>query len=611
MPTTPIGVAAPGWPTSGAVLDGTRLHVVGRNLDRTRVAVIDIGSWDLVAERIIPAGDGAWAMAKGPDGIYAGLFGARGQGNLYRIAGSAVTAVAALAVDYIWELTALPDGRMLGVASNPSLVFAYDPGTRQATNIGVIGGPQDAPRTCTSTAARLVVGGSTAGKAFLLDRALAGGGVRSILPTALAQDETVYCSTTTPAGRIVVGTAGRLRERPAIAVIDPANPNAALVVRLPREALIDTVNVQGDAVFATARPSGAVYRLDVARSTAERPALFRLTVPVPMAETRDVALVGQRMIGTAADGSVWEHRRDADADPTTVRDAEALGLALRPQRTQSIAAASDRVEVGGSFNLTRHDLADGSSITRFVPGEAKAMVTVGDITYLALYPIGEIWAWEAGAPEPRRITQLDSDQIRPMSLEWVAQLQALVATTTDDRQRLVLHTIDPVTGRVDAVEDPLDGGGLSGLAVSGSTVYVGGSGPAAAVGAIDVTSGRRLWTVPEVLPGGGFVLGLDAIGGRLAVTNVNGWFTTVDLATRAVAPPVRVAASAGRMRRIGGQLLLTTGDALLRLDPVTRTATTLESGLGGAFWGWPTLAGDPQGRTWLIRDRTLVRRVGT
>lgn len=609
MPTTSIGTAAPGWPTSGAVLDGTRLHVVGRNLDRTRMAVIDTGSWDLLAERTIPTGDGAWALAVGPDGVYAGVFGAKGQGNLFRITSSAVSAVAALAVDYIWELTPLPDGRMLGVASHPALVFTYDPQSRKAADIGVIAGPTQTPRTCTSTATRLVVGGSAGGRAFLVDRALTGGSIRNILPTALALDDIVYCSTAAPDGRIVIGTAGRLRDRPAIAVVDPGAPEAAVVVRLPREALVDTVAILGSAVFATARPSGAVYRLDLQRTVPGRPALFRLAVPVPMAETRDVAVVGQRLIGTAADGSVWEHRRDAAT--TTVRDAEELGLQLRPQRTQSLAATADRVDVGGSFSVTRHDLAAGTSTTQFLPGEAKAMVTVGTTTYLAVYPIGEIWAWEAGTSQPRRVTQLDSDQLRPMSLEWVAQLQALVATTTDDRERFVLHTIDPVTGRVDTAEHPLGGGGLSGLAVSGATVYVGGSGPRAAVGAIDVTSGRLLWTVPEVFPQGGFVLGLDAVGGRLAVTNVNGWFTTIDLATRAVAPPVRVAASAGRLRRIGGQLLLTTGDTLLRLDPVTRTATTVESGLDGAFWGWPTLAGDPQGRTWLIRGRTLVRRVST
>ncbi|HUG85011.1 MAG TPA: hypothetical protein VMM13_10620, partial [Euzebya sp.] len=426
MSTTTIGTAAPGWPSTGAVLDGTRLHVVSRNLDRTRIAIIDITNWDLVAERTIAVGDGAWGLTVAAGGVYLGLYGARGSANLYRLAGSSVQPLAALAVDYIWDLATLPDGRVLGVATEPSLVFTYDPSTQQASDIGLLTARQR-PRTCTTTGSRLVVGGTGDGRAFLVDRALSGGAVRPILPSALAGDDTVYCSAVTPAGWIVIGTGGPALDRPAIAVLDPNAPEGAVVVRLPREALVDTVVVVGDDVFATARPSGALYRLDLGSQQ-----LFREAVPVAMSETRDLAAAGPRLIGSSGDGSVWEFRRSTGA--VTVHGPEALGLQLRPQRVQSIAAAEDRVEVGGSFTLTRHDLTSGTATTTFLPGEAKGMVVVGDLTYLAVYPIGEIWYWRATEEAPRRLTQLDSDQLRPIALAWSTQLQALLATTTDDRK---------------------------------------------------------------------------------------------------------------------------------------------------------------------------------
>jgi hypothetical protein len=611
---TAVGPAAPGWPTSGGVVDADRLHLVSRNLDRTRIAEVDLDTGALVRQVSIGVGDGAWGLAVAPDGVYVGLFGARGASNLHRLVAGRTTPVAALAVDYIWDLAADQrpgaDGRVYGVGSHPSLVFAYDPATRRAVDLGILTG-QQRPRTCVVARGRLVVGGSDAGRAVLVDqrvdgpadRPTAGASVRDLLPAALATDDSVYCSAVADDGRIAVGTAGRHLATPAVAVIDPDGRVRPLVVRLPREALVDTVAWADGTVFATARPSGALYRLDVA---ARR--LLRVAVPVPMSETRRLAVVGSgsasRVVGVSADGTTFAHERGSGR--TTTTPATDLGLALRPQRAQSICATADRVDVGGSFSLTRHRPTAGQRTTRFVPGEPKAMVDVAGTLYLALYPIGEIWCWAAGDEVPRRLTQLDSDQLRPVALAWMGQLGALLCTTTDDRSRTVLHTIDPVTGRVDRIVDPLGRQALAGVTASGQTIFVGGSGAAPAVAAYDAVSGARAWIATDAVPDGGFVLGLQAVAGRLAVTTTRGWFTTVDIATGAVARPVRVAEAAGQLRRVGDHLLLATGDALLRLDPVTRTATTVQRGLGGEFWGWAPMDVDPSGRAWLLAGRDLA-----
>lgn len=598
MSPTSVGTAAPGWPTSGATLDADRLHVVSRNLDRTRVAEIDIDAMAVVRQRTIGAGDGAWGLTTAPDGVYVGLFGARGSGNLYRLTGASSSAVAALAVDYLWDLAAGDDGSVVGVGGNPGLVFRYDPATRRATDLGILTTRQR-PRTCAAVGSRVVVGGKDDDRAFLVDRVATGGAVRSLLPVALRTDDTVYCSAVTGDGQIAVGTAGRDLDRPAIAVIPPGRPDDALVARLPREALVDTVACDGQAVYATARPSGAIYRLDGATGQ-----LTRLAVPVPMSETRLLEVVDGDLIGVSADGSAWRH--DVASGETRVVTVDDLGLVRRPQRGQSICAGADRVDVGGSFSMTRHRPAAGTATTRFVPGEPKAMVDVDGTTWFAVYPIGEVWAWPADADAPHRVTQLDSDQLRPVAMAHLAQLDALVCTTTDDLRRSLLNTIDPVTGRVDAVVNPLGGEVLAGVTTAGTTIYVGGSGSRPSVAAFDAVSGARLWTVADVIPQGGFLLGLQVIGPRLLVSSSRGWVATIDLASRAVAAPVRVAQAGGQLRRTGSRALLATGDRLLRIDPVDRSATTVESGLDGQFWNWPPMDVDPAGRAWLLRGRDLV-----
>lgn len=597
-PLTSVGPAVPGWPASGAVVDGSRLHVVSRNLDRPRMIELDTTDFRVIRQRLLPHGAGAWGLTSTPNGVYVGLFGAVGVTNLYRLTAQAVEGAAALAVNYIWDLTASQTGVVYGVTSQPALIVAYDISTRRATTVAGLT-PSQRPRTCLVVDGRLVVAGTADGRAFAADLALTGGGVRNLLPTALRDDDTVYCSAVTGAGRLAVGTAGPDRDTPAIAVFPPGAPDHADIVRLPRESLVDTITVSGGSVYATARPSGSLYRLDL---PARR--LFRLDVPVAMSETRSLDVIGNDVIGASADGTVW--RYDRVHDRTTTVGPTSLGLDLQPQRAQSICASIRRVDVGGSFSITRHNLMTQTSISRFVPGEPKAMVDVTGTTYMALYPIGEIWSWPQQADAPYRLTQLDSDQLRPVSLAYLSQLDALVCTTTDDRRRSILNTIDPTTGRVDMVVNPLGAQTVAGVTTQGSTIFLGGSGDAPSVAAYDAVAGSLLWTVSRVIPGGGFVLGLQVVAGRLAVTTSRGWFTTIDVGSQIVAPPVRVAQQGGQLRRDGDTVLLATGNELLRLDPPTSTVTTVASRLDGQYWNWPPMDVDADGRAWLMQGRQLA-----
>ena len=600
MPLISEGNAAPGFPLSGAALRGDELVLVSRNLNPVRYAVIDVDTWTLTRTETLARGDGAWGTTAAPDGVWMGLFGARGQGNVLRMTTGAPQGRALLDTQYIWDLASDDSDLMFGVATNPSSVFSLRRSTARASDLGVVTSSAQRPRTCAIVGQRVLFAGAQSGKAWMRHTDRSGRDGRTVVPPTIAQDDIVYCSAVLSDGRVAVGTGGDGLATPAVAVFDLDDPGGAMVIRLPRESLVDTVAVEGTTVWATARPSGALYRIDA--STGD---LRRVAVPVPMSETRELFLRGTLVIGASADGSVWTF--DRGDDTVQRRTPTDLGLVSRAQKPQSVLATDTHTDVGGSFSITRHDRSSSVATTRFVPGEPKAMVDVHGTTFMAIYPIAEIWSWAPSEDHPRRVTQLPNDQLRPIDLVYADRIDALAVSTTDDRDHSAVHTIDPVTGRVDTMFDPLGlGQTASGLHISGTALYVGGSSNEPDVAAFDILSGRKLWQVANVAPGGSFVLGLAAVGNTLVVSTATGWLARIDLRTRQLVQRRRFADEAGRMRLAGGRVLLVNADVLVEVSPTTLATTVREGNLDAEVWGWPPLDVDRNGRAWLIRGRELV-----
>jgi hypothetical protein len=595
------GVAAPGWPAAGGAVAGGRIVLASRNLDATRVAEVGARSLSLRRERVIAAGAGAWGVGATAGRTVVGLFGARGGANLWDLHadGRPPTALAALAVDYVWDVTVLQDGRVVCVGGAPDVVVVHEPATGQARLLGIVE-PGQGVRTCAVVGDRVVVGGAAGGRAVLRVGPLAGGAGRPALPPALADDELVYSSAALPDGRVAVGTVGPGRGAPALAVVAPDDPAGAAVVRLPGETTVDAIAVAADGLRFTTRPSGALHRV-----AADGTGLRRLAVPVARSETRRVGVDGGATVGVSADGSAWRW----SGGMTLVRRPAAMGLALRPQRPQSIVAGDGRVDVGGSFSATRHDVASGAVTTRFVPGEPKCGVAVADVTYTALYPVAQVWAWREGADAPALLARLVPGQVRPVAMAWAPDLDAVVVTSTDDRGGSAVQLVDRV-GRVRALPSPVAGQAVAGVAAArapaaAGALLLGGSGASPWLAAVDPRTGAVRWQRQGVVPDGA-VIGIAPLPGRVVVTSSTGWAAAVSPDGRPLGPAVRVAPQAGQLRAAADGLLLATGDALLRLDPVTLAAAPLLTGLAAEPWGWPPMDVDPAGRPWLLRGRRLV-----
>lgn len=603
MPIIDVGDAAPGWPTSGAARRADGWVMTSRNLPALQV-VVTAADGSMTRQVDLGRGDGAWGVAVDGPVTYLAAHGTAEAANLLAVEDGRRRPLARLATAIIWDLTVVA-GEVVGVGTGPALRFAWSATSRRARDLGLPRGVE--PRTCVALGPGLVVGGARGGQAVLLARDHLAAADTEVLPASLAAHDGVYCSAAAHDQRVVIGTTGPGRHGPAVAVLDPTAPGDAEVVVLADEALVDTVCPEpagadpagAGTVWATARPSGGLYR--IADGTAHL-----VAIPVPRSETRALAVDGTGVHGVAADGSTWTVTPASAAVAVTPPDA--AGIRLGPQRVQSLVATATHVDVGGTFSATRHPLPAGARQTRPVPGEPKALVVVDDTTYLAMYPVGELWAWPRAADRPTPVLRWRPDQIRPLDMVWVPATGRLAVATTDDAGTPMVHLIDPVSRAVHEVADPLDGGGLAGLAVTGDVILVGGSGPTAALGAIDAGSGTVRWVVRDAIPGGGFALGLQPVDDRLVAVSTRGHAVTLDRRTRQVTAARQVAPSAGRLRRADDRLLLATGDAVLALDPATLTTTTLVDGLAGAFWGWPSLAVGPA-ETWVIAGRRLARLV--
>lgn len=596
MQLTSFGSAAPGFPVVGAAVAGPRVHLVSRNLAPTRVALVERPAGRVAGEWAVPTGDGAWGVAAIPGGVVLGQFGARGQDNVYRVR-EEVRALAALDVDYTWDLAVERPGRLVGVTGPPGL-YRVDAASGEVTTEPLPVEGVRLTRSVTATAAGVVIGGAGTDGALLA--LLDGRDSRDLLPAGLAGHHDVY-ALAAAGGRVAVGTTGPDRRDPAVGLVDLAD-GTAVTVTLPGETLVDQLCVHRGTVYASVRPSGAV--LAWTPGTPPR----RLAVPVPGAETRALALADDRLVGVSTTSEIFTvHPDDGEA---TVLDPREHGLGRHPERPQSVGAGGGAVVVGGSFTVHVHRPAAGAHRDEFVPGEPKDIAVVGSTAYLGVYPVAEVWALPLEAGAPRLLARLPRAQLRPLSLAWDAAGGRLLVTTTDDAGRGMLHLVDPDGGTATSLHDPLVAGEIAyGMAAAGGLAYLGGSGGSPSLGAFDLAERRLRWRTDGVVPDPGFVVGVAPVGGRVCCLSSRGWLAAVDRADGRLLAQHRIDDTGGRLRAVGGRLWAVTSRAAFAIDPDS-LAVRAEVRLDPEVFNYPPLATDETGALWTIRGRDLVRIEG-
>jgi hypothetical protein len=619
--TENLGLASRAFPVVGAQLVAGRMLLVSRNLTPSRLV-----SFDLATRRVgsgadvtIPAGVGAWGTARASDRLlYIGQFGAPGRGNLFAVDPAArplaPVAVAALDANYIWDLSAAPDGTVYGVAARTdgsNFVFDYSPVTRLASDLGQLAAGE-AGRSVASNETYLFYGGSSGSGALLRAMNRATRATVRLFHTQIDRDRSVYTLERTGA-ILAAGTNAAGGGRAGLATLD-LGTNAARFVRAGSEGdagtarpkLIDAIAIAGRTVYFTARPSGRLYRYDLDANVTTA-----LGTPVPRSETRGLFIHGAVLVGASAEGSVWTY------DPRTRQRAryDLLGSGVAPggELSQSIVADGTRVYVGGNFGVQARDVRTRATYRFFVPGEAKDMAVAEGRLYMAMYPVGELWSHTPGATTASPVAQFPADQNRPTVIRSAADRRALfIGTASDARGGGAILRHDLATRQLAIRENPFGNvQSVTSLAYARGSVYLGGgSGEHPRIAAVDANTLAEQWRLDDPVPGGGAIVGMVERGGRLYGYTTRGFLVVVNLTSHAVESASRADTDGGgRMTLAGDAIYGVNEDTLRRFDPATGRSTVVASDLRGAHWGFPALAGEPGGAVYVIERTNVLRLV--
>lgn len=554
-----LGTGNLSFPLVGGTPVGDQLAVVSRYIEPTQVALYDPATNRVTDSYEIPTGSGAFAVTASEDGtLYVGQYGARGEANLYAIdpASGEPRAIAALDSNLLWDLDDAPDGNVFGVGTQPSLVFRYDPATGTSHDIGIIQ-PGDNPRTVAATDDDVFVGGSREGNALLLAQDRATGQVQDILPPELADHTGVY--TLEHSDRLLAaGTTGPDLASPALVVRD-LETGATNHVTLPAsEREIDAIAIDDATgeVFATARPSGTLYRY-------ANGALEALATPVGSSETRSISIEGGRIHGVSAEGTLWEVDRQTGAvDRTDIVDA---GATPDGEQLQSIGVNGDHLYTGGNFNVDIQNLTTGERTSIFLPGEAKDTAVVDGVTYFAVYPAGEVWSHTPGDEEAKLVAELPPSENRPVSLH-ASGSDLFIGSASDTQGDGGLHRLDTETGQLSSAPELFDGAQwIAGVTSADGVTFAGGG--RGGLTAVDSETLQPLWEIDEVAPGAGALIGLEARGDKLYGFTSGGHFLVFDKSDGSILHQAQVAESGGRLVSAGGYLYGVNGDTVFRFDP--------------------------------------------
>jgi hypothetical protein len=315
---------------------------------------------------------------------------------------------------------------------------------------------------------------------------------------------------------------------------------------------------------------------------------------------------GGAVVGVSATERVW--RLDVGGGDATITDLIESGVDPGPERPQSLAGGAPGVAVGGSFGLDVHPGGGGRRQRWFVPGEPKAMGYAGDRLWLAIYPIGQLWAQDPER-QPERVVGLAEGQNRPASLAVDPRSgMVLVGSASDRSGRGALSVYDPSADRLDTLRDLHGDGHVGSIAIADGVAYLGTSGDAPRIVALDLATRRVRWTATA--PAGTRTLvGMAVAGRRVVALSGTGRFVLAGRATGHVLNTLDAPGVGGQLVNRDGVVYGTGPQRLVALDADPLQVTTVVDGLAARVWNHPPLALAADGALLAIRGTDLIRVV--
>lgn len=602
---TDLGPASVASPLGNGEFVGDVLYMGSRGLSPNVV-----GAWDLTKDSItahfeIPTGVGIWAMCKVGTDVYVGT---HSRSDLYKI--DTLTGVTTKLAEYpdhfIWTMCASPDGVIYLGMSEPGRVVEYDPATKVSRDLGQPVPGEAYVRSIQADATHVYAGIGTNAHLIAIDRKT--GEKRDLLPAELADRD--WVSSMASSDTHVAGGVLSLAE---LLVVEKANPANYKIVKAtaPGEKYIVSVLIFDGWVYFAGRPSGTIYRYEIATGTYEV-----LGVPFPEAATSRI-LEHQGKVYGLQDSGVFVY--DPANGTMDYRSHVQRGFRAAPEAPMSVHSDGERVYVGGKSGADIHDLATGKVTRLPIPGEPKTMITVKGTTYLGVYTQASLYSHRAGDPEAELLFRTGHNQDRPKDLchDRVTGLIAMPTQPEPGHQNGALDIYDPSTGKLDTYRPVVARQTVFSVTAYLGTLYLGTSTqeglgappvtPTAKLAAFDLRTRKVTWEL-EPLPGVAAIT--DLAHTPLAVYGITntGVLFEYHLVKRKITRTLKVNGRGGDLLIAGFTAYTSDVDAVYRIDLKSFTSEKIVEGLASDwFGGGSKLNIAPDNRSlYAIRGRNLI-----
>ncbi|GAA0913007.1 hypothetical protein [Nonomuraea longicatena] len=490
-----------GATTAGTAYDRGRVYSVTSSASGPALlAVRDVRTGSLIAERPLPLALGSWAVTVAPDhNVYVGSYnataGAMGRLFKYDPDQDKVTelGIPVATETFVWTLAATRDA-VYGGTSPTGRLFRHDIRTGRTEDLG----------------------SPVPGEQFIRD-------------LAVARDGTLYAGVGSESMKVaVLSPDGKLRR-----VIEPPvrGPGFAydvdvvgryLLVRYSTNAGanpmgvydlrrgtwkhlvddVDSLTVGGGARGGDVHlvQSDRLVRLDLRTGRTKQLGMTEFGEGA----VRPLTWLGDTLAGTTSSGRIWHY--DGNRDTGRILDST---LTRQPVSVRSLATGPDgRVYAGGFFTggLAAYDPATGQTQHWPDVGQSEGMTTHKGKLYLGVYPGARIY--EFTDDTPRLLLNLgDQEQDRPFAMVSAGDWLAFGTVPKSGSIGGALGLLNPETGQKIIKRNILPGHSVVGLAyrdgvVYGATSVFGGTAvpqdTAAKVFAYDLASDTIKWQTAPV-----------------------------------------------------------------------------------------------------------------
>lgn len=602
-----LGPAITGFPINNAERIGDRLYIFSLSLNPSRIVEYDLVQRRVTHTVLVPTGTRTWATTVDGTDLYFGQWGAgAGQDNFYRYDTTQRRLEGIASYNTQGEFFALEraaDGRIYAGTARAGVLYAYDPATGDIEEVvieGATGG-----MTALAAAGDDLYVGQGRGRAGLFKLDLDTYEAADITPPEIRDGVSVHFTMATTDEHVAFGTQ---QEPGRFTIMDTDDPASYESIAFDGEAIIGAVTFAGEAVFFNGLTSGKLYRYDLATREVEH-----VATPVPHVPARRSFVLGGALIGASVPGTVWEY--DLATSEVAYVDLIGAGAQGAAEQPQSLAVTPSNVVVGKNNGVQVTPLNGRGEPGRFVvPGEAKAMVTVGKDVYVALYPNALLWRYDGKTGTMGQVANWLDVHNRPRVAYYHKDLdRVLVGISSDYGAGGALASHHRRSGktllfeRPFGTDSPVDSiTGWRGKAV------IGGISANAPLALIEPVTGRLGWMTTPV-PGGGNIVALVTDDRVIHGLTANGTVFTVDAATgnvRHVSSRVIAGSAPGELLLHDKHLYAVSRQQLVKLPLTGRDAfkpVVVVDALAGDSFNRPPLRRGPDCSLYLFTGRDLLR----